>query len=206
MKVLLFDFDGVIADTLDYFIDCFLAACAELGHYHIDSRQTFLDLFDTNFYEALEASGVPRSDFPPIMKSMKERVMATGRSYTHYPQIPETIRTLAQTHTLYIITSNHSEPVSEFLHQHGLDCFTDILGSDHHPSKTAKIEQIKAVHPEAQMFYIGDTKGDMLEAQAAEIATVAAAWGWHPAQKLQEAAPDHLAHEPAELLQIFPGS
>lgn len=204
MNVLLFDFDGVIADTLDYFLDCFLAACAELGHHHIDSKQTFLDLFDSNFYEAMEVSGVPPTDFPPIMKSMKERVMATGRSYSYYLQIPETIQALAKCHTLYIITSNHSEPVAAFLKAHRLDYFADILGSDQHQSKTVKIEQVKAQHPESQIFYIGDTKGDMLEAQAAGIHTVAAAWGWHTPLKLSEATPDYLAHSPAELLNIFP--
>lgn len=204
MKILLFDFDGVIADTLDYFLDCFLAACAELGHAHIDSRQTFLNLFDTNFYEALVASGVPATDFPAIMHSMKTRVDATDRTYTYYPQIPETIRTLAETYMLYVITSNHSEPVTKFLEQHAIDSFQEILGSDRHPSKTAKIEQIKAAHPGSDFFYIGDTKGDMLEAQAAAIKTVAVAWGWHPASKLNEAAPDYMAHDPAELLDIFP--
>lgn len=204
MNVLLFDFDGVIADTLDYFIDCFLAACAEHGHKHINTRQAFLDLFDTNFYEAMEASGIPPRDFAPMMESMKTRVLATGRRYTHYPQIPETIRSLATSNTLYIITSNHSEPVTQFLAQHGITQFKRILGSDQHPSKTVKIEQIKAIHPEANLFYIGDTKGDMLEAQTARVKTVAAAWGWHPAQKLNEAAPDYMAHQPAELLKIFP--
>jgi phosphoglycolate phosphatase len=206
MKVLLFDFDGVLADSLDYFIDHFLAACAEHNHGHINSRETFVDLFDGNFYEAIVAAGVPAQDLPPIIQSMNQRLIDSGRSYTHYPQIPETIATLAKKHTLYIITSNRSQPVKKFIHRHRMDHFADVLGSDHHVSKIAKIEQVKAAHPGAEFFYIGDTKGDMLEGRAAGVKTVAVTWGWHTHEKLAEARPDHCISQPADLLKLFPGT
>ena len=203
-KVLLFDFDGVIADTLDYFLESFLDSCAEHGHHHINDKQTFLNLFDSNLYEAMEAAGITAGEIPSVMQGMKDRLIHRGLSYTHYPEIPEILHQLAEKHTLYIITSNHSQPVHEFLAQHDITCFAGVLGSDHHTSKIAKIEQVNAAHPDAELFYIGDTKGDMLEGRAARVKTVAATWGWHPHGKLVEAAPDHIAHKPTDLLEIFP--
>ena len=50
---------------------------------------------------------------------------------------------------------------------------------------------------------MGDTVGDILEAREAGVCTVGAAWGWHGAERLLRAAPDHLAHSPSDLLDLF---
>jgi phosphoglycolate phosphatase len=51
-------------------------------------------------------------------------------------------------------------------------------------------------------FYIGDTVGDIKEARAAGVWTVAVTWGWHSRERLLAARPDFLVDTPEELLQI----
>jgi len=50
---------------------------------------------------------------------------------------------------------------------------------------------------------VGDTVGDILEAQAAGVDTVGVAWGWHGVGRLRRVKPDGLAHAPSDLLDLF---
>ena len=45
-----------------------------------------------------------------------------------------------------------------------------------------------------EIYYVGDTKGDMIEGKQAGAVTVAVTWGWHTAENLAQASPDHLVN------------
>jgi phosphoglycolate phosphatase len=51
-------------------------------------------------------------------------------------------------------------------------------------------------------YYIGDTAGDIREARAAGVRTVAVTWGWHSRERLAATQPDFLVDTPEELLSI----
>ena len=52
-------------------------------------------------------------------------------------------------------------------------------------------------------FYVGDTKGDMIEGKQAGAVTVAVTWGWHSTEKLTEGSPDYMVHTPTELKNLL---
>jgi phosphoglycolate phosphatase len=60
-----------------------------------------------------------------------------------------------------------------------------------------------ARYPGLSAYYIGDTKGDMIEGRKAGAITVAALWGWHAVEKLEEGAPDHFVRSPEALLDLL---
>jgi len=201
-RVLLFDYDGVIVDSFEAVCESFLEACQAHGFTQLRGRQDFLRLLDANLYEGLMAAGLPGSAVVPILKTMDAR-QAVRRRYTFFHGMPDVLARLAQEHVLFIVTSNHSTIVADFLSRHGMHCFRDILGADTERSKARKIQQVMARYPGQQCYYIGDTKGDMLEGAQAGAHTVAVAWGWHALAHLATAQPTHLVHSPAELLRLF---
>ena len=52
-------------------------------------------------------------------------------------------------------------------------------------------------------YYVGDTKGDMIEGKKAGAVTVAVTWGWHTADNLAEASPDHTVNTLSALENIL---
>ncbi|MHC4874219.1 MAG: HAD family hydrolase [Planctomycetota bacterium] len=79
-----------------------------------------------------------------------------------------------------------------------------VLGSDKGRSKVAKIKSVVEKHKDInECWYIGDTKGDILEGIEAGVDTVAVSWGWHTLEQLEEAIPYHIVDEPKELVVLF---
>ena len=52
-NILIFDYDGVIVDSLDIFMKDLISACKKNGFNQISTKDIFLNLFDGNMYEIL---------------------------------------------------------------------------------------------------------------------------------------------------------
>ncbi len=202
-KLFLFDFDGVIADSLSFYEE-FVRICLEqTGTPVINTREEYLDLFDDNFYTALRERGVDTAAFTNTAVNVAPQ-MDYSRIVPFGDLLP-VIRELAQNNTLLVISSNTSPPIEAFFSRyeyHGI--FDDILGADFMLSKSKKIRHaVEKWHADTETtYYVGDTAGDIREGKVAGIRTVAATWGWHPRERLEKAAPDYIVDSPHDLLTI----
>ena len=202
-KLFIFDFDGVIADSLTLYEEIVTTRLQQIGSPVIRTRQEFLDLFDGNFYESLHARGV---DMTTFNKSVSDA--APGIDYERilpFEGLLPVMSTLAQDNTLLVISSNISSVIREFLSRYGFEeIFDDVLGADFMLSKTKKIhhavERWNARRDHT--YYVGDTVGDIREGQAARIRTVAATWGWHPKERFEGVGADHIIDTPEDLLTL----
>jgi len=201
--VLMFDYDGVIADSLEYFMGAFLDACARHGFRQIQDRRGFMALFDTNMYDGMAAAGIGRERHDPVLITMSELLRDRAHLYRIFAAMPPVLERLARAHDLYIVTSNVGQVVREHLSANGVRCVLDVLGSEAGRSKAEKIRGLAKRHPGARCFYIGDTVGDMREAREAGATTIAVTWGWHERERLATACPDHMVDTPAALVALL---
>lgn len=200
----MFDFDGVIADSLDYFFTAFRDACIHNGYEQIREQNEFLDLFDTNLYRGMEAVGIRRGSIQSILDRMNVLLESSPQRVGFFDGIGDMLSTLRATLPLYIITSNSAVQVSSLLTAGGLTLPREILGSEVSRSKVEKIRMIMDRHPEHQYYYVGDTLGDMIEALEAGARPLGVSWGWHPPEKL--AASDkqvRIARDPQHLVDLI---
>lgn len=198
--LVLFDYDGVLVDSLDYFVDAFLDSCHEHQFHKIGSRQDFLALFDVNFYAGMARAGLNGALRESVFRGMAARLAEKSDRYSFFPGIPEALRDLAAFADVYVVSSNDSAVVQEFLDHHGLTVYREVLGGDKDTSKVRKIRAVAARHPGAPTIYVGDTTGDILEAREGGAISVGAAWGWHGAERLSAACPDYLVQQPGDLV------
>jgi phosphoglycolate phosphatase len=202
-NLFLFDFDGVLADSLDLYAEAVARCLRRIGTPIVKIREDYLALFEGNFYESMAKQGV---DLVAFAQAAEE--ILPGIDYSDmkpFEGLIPVLDTLRKDHLLAIISSNGSQTIQGMITHFGFDpYFREILGSDFLFSKKEKIDHALAKYgiPPQRTFYIGDTTGDIVEARAAGIRTVAVTWGWHSRERLAAACPDFLVDRPEELLQI----
>ncbi len=202
-KLILFDFDGVLVDSLSLYEKSVNICLERIGQRLIEGREEFLDLFEENFYRALVKRGVDVADFLNASKAVTPTLdYEVARPFTDLiPVLAE----LKKSHALVIISSNSSFAIRLMLGKYGFSpYFDDVLGSDFAISKIEKIRHAMDRYGNSgnHALYICDTAGDVREAREAGVKTVAVTWGWHPRSRLERALPDVIVDKPAELLDL----
>jgi phosphoglycolate phosphatase len=199
---IIFDFDGVIVNSLEVWRDAFISACDHHGCESVTTQEDFLNLFESNIFDGLKKAGIEENKIPSIRKKLAEEYLENSHKVELFEGVKEMLETLAADHKIFIVTSNFSDIVERFLDSYNIKIFEEVLGSDKERSKVKKIELIKINFSDLTPLYVGDTKGDMIEGALAGVKTIAVTWGWHDRKKLKEADPDFVIDVPKELVLL----
>jgi len=203
MNLLIFDYDGVIVDSFEIFMENFILACQKEGVNEIANKEDFLKLFEGNMYESMIKKGMSRERILRIVYAMRDAMIKNQEKLKLFDGIAEAIKKLSTKNKLAVVTSNETAIVKKFLKDRDIDYFEEIIGSDREASKVKKIKRLKEEFPSYECYYIGDTVGDIIEGRRAGAKTAAVTWGWHSESKLREASPDYIVHSPKELADAF---
>ena len=201
--IIVLDHDGVIADSLDTVVSLFNRIGDKYGLEDVKSREEFVKLFDNNFFDSLKERGFSEQRLKELNEDIQKNLSDEAKDIDPFPGIGKVLKELSRDHKMMVVTSNMSYVVREFLKHHEVDHIEKILGADHSESKVEKIGSIRSEYPDAQVYYIGDTAGDIKEGREAGATTIAATWGFHSKEKLEQASPDHIVDSPEQLLKLF---
>jgi len=193
-RFVLFDFDGVIADSSALSYELSRQFSPELD------RESYRRLYENNVFESLKKLSSWRDTLPDEYQQKFDPRMRGEVQLVH--GMDEVIKTLNDRYTLAIISSTSTPGIMDFLGRHGLrQYFSDILGRDSHHSKVEKMSMVfeKYGTTADECVYITDTLGDMREAQAHGMGTIASSWGVHPRETLEKGIPFRILNAPAEL-------
>jgi len=201
-KIIIFDFDGVIADSLETCAKYSLKALAKNKVTQITKKAEYLECFDSNFFQGLIEKGVSKEKIPSITKDFNEDYIAHAKEIGFFNNIIETIKKLKEKFPLFIVSATATKTIQSILGENK-NLFREIIGGDKETSKVKRIQSIIKKFPEEEYFYIGDTLGDIIEGKEAGAKTVAVGWGWHHLEKLKTAHPDYTVKKPEDLLKLF---
>lgn len=203
MSLIMFDYDGVIADSLEAHVKSFLAAFHEHGVTSLNTAQDIINLYNDNVYESMRHLGLSEGEIDEILDSYNTKQEKILDQIDFFENMAHTLNELTLSHKVYIITSNIAEVVLLKLAKNGVKGIKGIMGSETAKSKIKKINLAMELHPELKAYYVGDTKGDIEEGKQAGVFTVGVAWGWHGPDKLKDSNPDYLLYEPGELIELL---
>jgi phosphoglycolate phosphatase len=206
MRLILFDFDGVLADTLDDLLKFSQEICDELGVQHRVVREDVSTLEAMSFANLGRQMGVPESQVDEFVRRSLEKVAKKKSPPQIFPGLTQVVRDLSSRHILGIVTTNSTANVKAFLVRHGLeDCFRAIYGLDQPGSKAEKISQARsqfAAEDEA-VYMVGDSASDIRSASEASATSIGVSWGHQSVEMLLHAKADHIVNSPGELLKLF---
>lgn len=207
-KILVFDFDGTIADTLGETRRIFNQIAPDYGIREVAEHE--LDgLRHLSLKELLDHLDIPKRRVPALV------ARGTGMMRGNITQL-QLIDGMAEVlvelrghfRSFGILTSNATANVDLFLKTHGLRDQFDFISSTSKLSGKAKhlkaIRKTFSLRPE-EMLYIGDELRDVKASQKAGIPIAAVTWGFNSRESLAASKPDHLFDHPADFLRLLTG-
>jgi phosphoglycolate phosphatase len=208
MALIIFDFDGVLADTLNDLIQFGQEVCDELGIKHVVNKEDLSNLESMSFASFGRACEVPEHLVDEFVQSCLKRFAAKKSPPAIFTGLSTIIRSFAINNKLAIITTNSSQNVNAFLVQHGLDeCIHAVYGVDIPGSKAQKIsmaqDQFSADPKRESVFMIGDSLSDIRAAKEASVTSIAVTWGHQSLEYLLSGAPDYVVNFPHDLPEII---
>jgi phosphoglycolate phosphatase len=205
-KVIIFDFDGTIADTVDILLCIANRLATEFGYIPVTHDELLL-IKNLTAREIINYSGISLFKIPFLVKRVKSELKRKICELHPIEGIQEClIEFKRQEHRLGIITSNSEENVRDFLQRHDLDhLFEFIYSGVTIFGKATVINQIlrqKQLKPQT-VIYVGDEIRDIEASKKANIRVIAVTWGFNSPEALARQNPDYLIHQPSELLGII---
>lgn len=193
IKAIIFDFDGVLADTYEFN----KKLSKEVGH--DVSHEDFKAHHDGNVYEK------------PKIPFTEETANKFHLNYLENIQNIQpffslhNLGLLKENYSLHVISSNKEEPIKKFLNHHGLGLFTEILGVDFHKSKVEKFNFLfkKYNLKPNEAIFITDTLGDILEGHQVGVRTIAVDFGFHDRERLERGNPFKIVSNFNEMLSVI---
>jgi phosphoglycolate phosphatase len=208
MALIIFDYDGVLADTLDDLIRFGQEACNQLGIIHLVTKDDLSNLEVMSFASYGRGCEVPEHLIDKFVKICLNLFGEKHSPPAIFKGLSQAIKYLSINHKIAIVTTNSSQNVRSFLTKHSLDRFVDaVYGVDSPGSKAQKIafarDRLLASTRQESVFMVGDSLSDVFAAKEASVNSIAVTWGHQSLEKLLLGNPDFVISAPRELIDVI---
>jgi phosphoglycolate phosphatase len=202
-KLVIFDFDGTLADSARWFAGELNALAVRFGFRQVTEAE-IEDLRGRDTREVLQFLGVPRWKLPFIARCVRRRMAADAEAIQLFPGAKALLRRLAgQGVVLGVVSSNSAQNVRCILGAEAAalvehyECGAGLFGK---AAKFRKLVRRARVQP-AQTLCIGDETRDIEAARAAGLASGAVVWGYARREILAARAPTWLFESPDDVAE-----
>ena len=207
MALIIFDYDGVLADTLEDLLQSGQEACNKLGVNHTVTKADLSNLEVMSFSSYGRACEVPEHLVDEFVKICLNFFAEKKSPPAIFTGLCDVIRHLSANSMIAIVTTNSSQNVNAFLVKHGLDSLIHaVYGVDTPGSKAQKIAMARGrllEHREQEpVFMVGDSISDVLAAKEASVTSIAVTWGHQSVEILLRGNPDYVVSSPDHLIAI----
>ncbi len=201
IKLIIFDFDGVLADSGPWMESVFNDIARKFGFRTVDAAQ-IEQLRNMGAREGMRMLGVRIWHLPKIAKHL--RAINAEAEIDLVPGVPQMLATLtAQGIKLAIVSSNAEANVRRTLGPHAEHISQFSCGA----SMFGKARKLKAVAraskaPFSQVLCIGDETRDIEAARRVGLPCAASTWGYATESAMKAAEPDYILHSVDDILRL----
>jgi phosphoglycolate phosphatase len=201
-RLAIFDFDGTLADSLDWFRSSFHGVIARFDLTPV-SAEELEQMRGLSAREMMTRLNVSMWQLPAIVSDMRKRKLAAASETSLFAGIPAMLSDLRRAGIKTAIVSSDSEasvrqvlgPATSLITR--FDCGAAVFGKHW---KFRSVARKLGAKP-SETICIGDEIRDIEAAKAAGMDSGAVAWGYALPAALQAAGPTHLFNSVEEMTQ-----
>lgn len=206
MAVVVFDFDGTLADSLVVLLEVYNDLAATKGFQHVNEAN-WRRLREGTIKDGLKWTGIKAYQVPNMLTHGLKLLEKRKAEIKLFPDMIQVVQQLHKNgHTLFVLSTNSQELIQEVLNKHGIGQQLEVLKSSRIFGKAQSLRKLVRSNNfnEEDVWMIGDEVRDMNGAKRAGVHGIGVSWGFQPAQTLQAVSPSvQIAKAPADILQII---
>jgi phosphoglycolate phosphatase len=203
--ILVFDFDGTIADTFQLVIEIFNKYATLYGYPKLDAKTIFI-LRNKSAKDVIRYLKIPILKLPFFMKKAMRDIKSNVKDIPSIAGIKhELIQLKKDGYSINILTSNKEENVKEFLKIQAYPHFDHIYTGRSIFGKSKLMNQFinETKLDRSNILYIGDEVRDIEAAKKIKLKIVSVTWGFNSKEILEQNKPDYIISKPSELRKIL---
>ena len=203
-KVIIFDFDGTIADTLLSVVNILNHLASKYGYKTIKLSDVTA-LRGKTSKEILKGLRISLLKLPFVVRSARQEFRKEVELLKPAAGIKKALLQLKKMgYKLGIVTSNSEENVNKFLKTNNMLCFDFVYSGSSVFGKAGVIKNLmesQRLKPE-EAVYVGDETRDIDAAKKVGVQIIAVSWGFNSRRILEKQKPDFLIDTPNKLIKI----
>jgi HAD superfamily hydrolase (TIGR01509 family) len=203
MSLIIFDFDGAIADSLEVFLEATNRLAKDFGYPQVSLAQ-IPQIKNLSSREMIQQLAIARWKMPFFLRRFRQELNQLTPNLQLVDGMRETLEDISQQgYRLGIVTSNARQNVERFLHIQGLNHLFEFIYAGQVLLGKARVlrQLVKRYRVDLrQVICVGDETRDIEAAQQAGLRIIAVSWGLNSREVLAKHAPDVLIDRPEELL------
>jgi len=202
MKLIIFDFDGTIADSTHLTFQIYEKLSESFGLKAFTETE-IIELKALTMHERLKKHQISIFQVPRLARKTRKIVSELMTEIKPFDGMKDVMETL--THKGYeigIVSSNSKKNITKFLNHYGFPHPKLIYGK---ASFFGKRKHLKRMHRKLKSndtYYVGDEIRDILACEGIEIKMIAVTWGFDDEALLKETNPSYIARKPEEIIKI----
>ena len=201
--LIVFDFDGTLADSWASAVDIFHRIGPGLGLKPIADPEAARAMPTKEFMRAL---GITFWKLPKVVRAYQAAAALDADKLKLFPAWPGVLETLAaRGHRLGVLSSNREDSIRACFRANGVErYFAFVVG---YPKLFGKAKALRRILKQerverASLLYVGDEVRDVTAAKKARVAVAAVSWGFHDVELLRSLNPTFLLDTPAQLQSV----
>jgi phosphoglycolate phosphatase len=203
-KLLIFDFDGTIANTLNGMYEIY-KVIAKKYKIEVLSKEAFIAYKKLPILERLQKQNVPFYAIPKIISDSQKLQMKFLSEAKPFEGMKDVLDTLKTMYTLIIVSSNKKDFIKAFLKTHDMMVFDKIYGKAQLFGKAETIKKaIKKMKSQIEdSLYIGDETRDIVACRELQLDIISVSYGYDDKTLLVKEGAKHLIDAPNALLSMI---
>ncbi len=204
-RVVIFDFDGTLADIEDL-IKKLYGEVAESRGWPALTDEKYRELRTGTLANALKWVGVRPWQLPGLMREGRNRLYEVRDQIKLFPGVKEVVARLHKDGWhIYILSANSTKTIHQVLARNGIDRMVTVLKRPAIFGKATSINKLiwRKRYERSCVWMIGDEVRDIEAATKAEVNSIAVAWGIQDISLLMQYNPTAVAKTAKDVESIL---